>query len=312
MNKTNYNKSHEEIDALVKDASDILLTEDMGEGNSQDDEFLEDVFLEAHPDEWEQPRKKTSPGTIIRRIVMLVAFCVFVYSAFMLYTIMHEYKEGEDIYKSISNSVFTPVDNIPGGSSVGEGGAFQYHHDALVAMNPDAVGYLVMPSIGVQLPLVQGTDNDYYLTHTLTGSVNKAGTLFIDYRITGGLSASQVIVYGHNLAAGGMFTGLLRYQNSGFFYEDGNRTFYIYSGNKRYTYEIFSVYVTEPVSDTYQFNFPTKESMQDYARRVKGQSLFSTGTSVDNASQILTFSTCTNDLENRVIVHSVLVGTSDI
>ena len=47
--------------------------------------------------------------------------------------------------------------------------------------------------------MVQGDDNDYYLTHTFNKEYSANGCLFEDYRINGGLSASHVIIYGHNM-----------------------------------------------------------------------------------------------------------------
>ena len=315
------------------DIQDISLDEDSAENSNEVLDVLEDETQEESVDVWddddlsedgdpsEEPSKpkkkkekrKPTKGDIIRRCIMFIALGVFIYCGVKLFFIMGEYNEGENIYNSVTNSVFSPNgDKIPSSADITSGGEFKYNHAALVAINPDAIGYMLIPAIGAQYPLVQGTDNDYYLNHTITGEELKAGTLFVDYRITGGFSANQLIIYGHNLAAGGMFTGLLRYQNGGFFYEGNNRTLYIYSGNQRYTYEIFSCYVTDPVSDTYSFNFSSVEDMRKYAKVMQERSLYSTDINLDNATQILTLSTCTNDLEARVIVHAVLTGVNGL
>lgn len=52
--------------------------------------------------------------------------------------------------------------------------AFHYDHDALLRINAEGIGYLSIPAISVQLPVAQGTDNDYYLTHTFDRKTNGA------------------------------------------------------------------------------------------------------------------------------------------
>ena len=37
---------------------------------------------------------------------------------------------------------------------------------ALQQVNSDVIGWIAIPGTEISYPLVQGTDNDYYLTHT--------------------------------------------------------------------------------------------------------------------------------------------------
>lgn len=84
--------------------------------------------------------------------------------------------------------------------------------------------------------------------------------------------------------------------------------FYIYTENKIMQYRIFSAYISEPVSDTYTFNFSTLSGLQDYARSMKALSIYNTGVSVDDVSQVVTLSTCTSDGSKRFIVQGAYVG----
>lgn len=85
---------------------------------------------------------------------------------------------------------------------------------------------------------------------------------FEDSRINSGLSSNHVIIYGHNMRNGAMFGKLKSYENSSFYNGSGNNVFYIYTGNVIKQYKIFSCYISEAVSDTYTFNFPSLASMQ--------------------------------------------------
>lgn len=257
--------------------------------------------------------KKINVSEILRKIILVVAILVFCYSAGMLIKIFLEYKQGVDNYNHIRERVldteqttaFQFADEeieIP----------FVYNHQELLSINPEGIGYIYIPSIDIRLPLVQGTDNDYYLEHTFDGTENNSGCLFEDYRITGGLSAGNVIIYGHNLKNNSMFAPLLKYQDEAFYFSDNNDTFLIYTEDKLKQYRIFSVYVSDSISDTYSFNFGSQAALQKYANTMKAKSIYDTGVDVDNISQVITLSTCTNDTTRRVIVQGAYVSEAPL
>lgn len=256
--------------------------------------------------------KRSSFGNILRYVILTIAAIVFIYSGYMLVKIYLEYKQGDDIYKSIADTVLIPVEPTTSEQEDDSQLPFKYDHQALLNINPEGVGYLYIPSISIRLPIVQGTDNDYYLTHTFNRTSNGAGALFEDYRINNGLSASHVIIYGHNMKNGSMFGGLLKYLTPSFYQATGNDKFYIYTENKLLEYKIFSVYISDPVSDTYTFNFTTNSALRNYAESMKELSSYNTGVDVSSATQVVTFSTCTGDGEQRVIVQGTFINESPL
>ena len=82
--------------------------------------------------------------------------------------------------------------------------------------NNDLRGYLKYTStmgknlFEIDYPVLQTGDNDYYLDHDFYKTKNKQGALFFDYRnnITLGAKNKNLIIYGHNLSTGQMFTYL--------------------------------------------------------------------------------------------------------
>ena len=64
--------------------------------------------------------------------------------------------------------------------------------------------------------MVQGEDNEYYLYHTFQKENNKAGSIFLDYRNHDDFTDRRVILYGHNMKDGSMFSNLKQYQDSVF------------------------------------------------------------------------------------------------
>lgn len=61
--------------------------------------------------------------------------------------------------------------------------------------NDDLIGRLVIPNL-LDIFLVQGKNNEYYLTHSIQKRKDNRGTEFLDYRITP--NSKQINIYGHN------------------------------------------------------------------------------------------------------------------
>lgn len=97
----------------------------------------------------------------------------------------------------------------------------------LRAINPDIVAWIQIPGIGVDYPVVQGKDNGHYLHYTFDGKANKAGSIFLDYRNRADFMDSKVILYGHNMKDGSMFSNLKKYQDGGFRKEQGEVLLYL-------------------------------------------------------------------------------------
>ena len=272
---------------------------------------------EAAELEFEKKEAKKKRNRIINRVILVVAACVFVFAAYNLISILLEYKKGTDTYKKVEDDVIqseeqTIVITDENGQQSSVDIPFVYDEEALKAINSYAIGYIYIPSIDIRLPMVQYTDNDYYLHHLIDGTYNSSGCLFEDSRIEGGINANHVIIYGHNMKNGSMF-GLLKYYNSESYYKSGNNDkIYIYTGHELREYTIFSCYVSEPISDTYTYNFSTLNAMRTWASQMQSQSLYDTGVDISNSQQVITLSTCTNDGKQRFIVHATLTGSATI
>jgi len=88
--------------------------------------------------------------------------------------------------------------------------------EGLRKINEDLVAWIQIPGIGLDYPVVQGEDNEYYLYHTFQKENNKAGSIFLDYRNHDDFTDRRVILYGHNMKDGSMFSNLKQYQDSVF------------------------------------------------------------------------------------------------
>lgn len=91
--------------------------------------------------------------------------------------------------------------------------------NAWVKTNSDIAGWLTIPTLKLSLPIVQARQTTplFYLDHDVYGNENIYGCPFIDADCADeGLAARHVIIMGHSLTDGSIFTPLLKYADEAF------------------------------------------------------------------------------------------------
>ena len=177
----------------------------------------------------------------------------------------------------------------------------------LEAINSDVIGWIEMEAIGISYPVVQGTDNNYYLHRTIQKTDNFAGTIFMDFQNHKNFGDRNSILYGHNMKNGSMFGLLKKYREQETY--DKSPYFWIYTEDFIYKYEIYSCAEVDQYSKDYQITFRTRESFEDFLTRTKNQSAIDTGVDVKYGDTVITLSTCTGNDATRFIVQGKRVRT---
>ncbi|MCC8130898.1 MAG: class B sortase [Oscillospiraceae bacterium] len=196
------------------------------------------------------PWKGDSIKEIIRKVVYLGSICALIYCGYTVYVYqfgtsdMYENQEYlSNLYHSASDtteeaentdntavSEVTTVDNVDVTDDVTtdvevskypEGMLSSF--EAIYDINSDVIGWLSIDTLTdddgnayIDYPVMQTTDNDYYLTHDVFGNETTYGALFVDYNeeITAEGNSQNIIIYGHSMASGTYFRHLLDYKNS--------------------------------------------------------------------------------------------------
>lgn len=248
----------------------------------------------------------------ILNIVLVGCLFVFLFSGWKLVTSLIEYRKGEEAYEAILNQFIIS----PGSQTSSDEGEEvvlpQIDWEALKVMNDDLVGWLYIPDTVIQYPIVQGSDNDYYLTHTFDGTTNACGSIFMDMSNKSDYSSDNTIIHGHNMKNGTMFGSLRKFEEKE--YWQSHPYIWIIKENTVAKYEIFSVGITESASDVYTIEFGSEESFNNYiTNRTKLGAIFETGVSVTTEDKLLTLSTCTSSTEEgRRVVQAKLVEEKEI
>lgn len=254
----------------------------------------------------------------IQAVIFVIALAVFLFSGYQLLTIYLEYKKGSDEYAKLADEAAELLAAAEeAGAVTGAGGGLAAAGDGSVEAGPkpweeldelmcreneDYVGWITIQDTEIDYPIVQYSDNDYYLHHTFEGTENAAGTLFIDSNIPEGMEGKHVIVYGHNMKNGSMFAGLKKFREEDFYEE--HKTFRINTKTGFYTYEIFAVSVVSPDSDVYTLAFADDTEFLDYIARMQEYSVYETGAAVDAYDKIMTLSTCVNQNVDRLVIQA--------
>lgn len=170
------------------------------------------------------------------KIILALCIVVFGIAAMNLVEIGKEYYDGQKEYEELKEYTEEKVNGQQDDPTESEAEEKTIDFEELRKINEDIVAWIQIPGIDVDYPVVQGEDNEYYLHHTFRKEVNKAGSIFLDYRNRADFTEQRVIIYGHNMKDGSMFSNLKKYQDNAFRKESG--TAYLYLPEKTLQLEI--------------------------------------------------------------------------
>lgn len=170
------------------------------------------------------------------KIILVLCIVVFGIAAMNLVEIGKEYYDGQKEYEELKEYTEEKANGQQDDPTESEAEEKTIDFAELRKINEDIVAWIQIPGIDVDYPVVQGEDNEYYLYHTFRKEANKAGSIFLDYRNRADFTEQRVIIYGHNMKDGSMFSSLKKYQDSVLREESG--TVYLYLPEKTLQLEI--------------------------------------------------------------------------
>ena len=164
--------------------------------------------------------------------------------------------------------------------------------------NADIVGWLEIENTSINYPVLQGEDNEYYMTHNYKKEKSKNGSIFLNKDYDWNIPSSNLLMYGHNLGNGTMFQELLKYSSENFYKEHPVINFA--TENEDAEYEIISVFKSrvyykseQNVFRYYYFiNANTEEEYNNYVENAKKASIYEIEPTAKYGDQLITLSTC--------------------
>lgn len=249
------------------------------------------------------------------RIVLIVLFaCCLAVSLYMILSQLGEYAEGDRAYDELQVYIGKPpaeseppaVSSEPSEPAPEEGILWpEVDFAALAEINPDIVGWIYIEDTRVNYPIVQGDDNEHYMTHLFSGKYNSSGCIFLDSRVEPDFSSWHSILYGHHMKNGTMFYDLRNYKQQEFFDEHPRALLLTPDGN--YTVEFFSGCVASVESSAWDIAFASETEYASWLTSLKTRSLFQTDLAPAPTDRVLTLSTCSYEFDNaRFVLHGIL------
>lgn len=173
----------------------------------------------------------------------------------------------------------------------------------------NVVAWIRIDNTNIDYPVMQTTDNNYYLTHSYNNEKSKLGSIYMNKKVDVNLPSTNFVVYGHNITTGVMFNELLNYRNKDYYNE--HKIIKFVTPNLDREYEIISVFMSrifyeneENAFRYYSFINATNEAeYNEFVRRAKESSIYDTGVTAKYGDQLLTLITCEYSSDNgRMVV----------
>jgi len=177
---------------------------------------------------------------------------------------------------------------------------------ALKGQNSDAVGFIDIAGTDMRYPIVQGTDNAYYETHSFSKKRLASGAIFMDAWNAEDFSDFNTVIYGHHMKDGSMFSGLREYRHDGFM--RSHKYISIVTEYDERQYKVFAAYECGADMDFRGFAVAGAEEKQAFINKLVRASVITTNAEACADDLILTLATCTGGVQDRYwIVHAVLL-----
>ena len=258
------------------------------------------------------------------KLVWKIVFAISVFAVLVCVGLAVRYVRGHNRSLRAENRLRTYVDrgtDTSDGSESAEGNAvsgqttngnypeLDVNFDGLKTQNGDICAWIYIPGTDVDYPVLQGSDNAYYLNHDAYGEYSPDGSIFVDAGNNLDFEDFDTIIYGHNMSTGTMFKTLHNYEDDSFW--ESNRNVYIYLPDRVMRYEVFAAYRTNDRHILTYNDFSDKEVRKEYLLNIKSErfdeGIVKNDQNIDIDSRLLTLSTCCGMDGKRWLVQAVKI-----
>lgn len=178
--------------------------------------------------------------------------------------------------------------------------------DALSERFPGIVAWIVIPGTQLDYPVMQGSNNYYYLSYLPDGTRNRAGSVFLDYRNSPDFSDKNSLIYGHMSNVGEMFGALRNYRTQSFY--EAHPVVNLYTSEHDYDLVLVAGYLVDSGVETPPMSFKDEAAFASYIRDLKRRSVFRSDVEVAADDRLVCLCTCAYDFTNaRLVIVGKLV-----
>ena len=176
-------------------------------------------------------------------------------------------------------------------------------YETLYKKNKKLIGWLKIADTNIDYPVMQTSNNEYYLDHNFDQEYDKNGSLFLDKDCNAAFPNTNMIIYGHHMKSGKMFGNLNYYSKESYYKQHPQIQFdTIYEEG---IYDIMYVFRSriynedEVVFKYYQFfDVNSEDEFYSAMDEMSRMSLYDTGVQPEYGDKLITLSTCDNSEED--------------
>lgn len=182
--------------------------------------------------------------------------------------------ENSDTQEEQENPVLTPRHDIP----------------LLISQNSDCIGWITIDNTAVDYPVMHTPEwPQKYLRRNFYQQYSDSGVPFLDYRCT--LDSDNLIIFGHNMRNGTMFSALKDYLNDG--HPASHPMILLETEDGTHEFTIFAIACVDKLDSWYSFiNAESEDVFNEAVQRIIQIAYYTNGDIPEYGDRLLTLSTC--------------------
>lgn len=160
----------------------------------------------------------------------------------------------------------------------------------LISQNSECIGWISIDNTAVDYPVMHTPEwPQKYLRLNFYQQYSDSGVPFLDYRCT--LDSDNLIIFGHNMRNGTMFSSLKEYLNEG--HLSSNSTILLETEDGAHEFTIFAVACVDKLDSWYSFiNAESEDDFNEAVQRIIRNAYYTNGDAPEYGDRLLTLSTC--------------------
>ena len=241
-------------------------------------------------------------------IISVVLAAVLAVSTFFIIRNKMDSAKQNEVYDNLADIVEDDPPEENEGITYSEDKDYLAEYYELYQQNNDMVGWIKVEDTNINYPVMQSIDEpNFYLKHKFDKTYSAYGCPYVQENCDVQKPSDNIIIYGHHMNDGSMFTGLMKFTDKSFW--ENHKTIEFDTLTDRNQYEVIAVFKTVVYTDSedsfkyYEFtDAENAEEFDEYVAKCKELSLYDTGVTAEYGDKLISLSTCEYSHNNGRLV----------
>ena len=241
-------------------------------------------------------------------IISVVLAAVLAVSTFFIIRNKMDSAKQNEVYDNLAEIVEDDQPEENEGITYSEDKDYLAEYYELYQQNNDMVGWIKVDDTNINYPVMQSIDEpNFYLKHKFDKTYSAYGCPYVQENCDVQKPSDNIIIYGHHMNDGSMFTGLMKFTDKSFW--ENHKTIEFDTLTDQNQYEVIAVFKTVVYTDSeesfkyYEFtDAENAEEFDEYVAKCKELSLYDTGVTAEYGDKLISLSTCEYSHNNGRLV----------